>query len=259
MSETSPPTMPENPKAMTDTEIDTALVTAAFSLAALDGWIQVSVADAAREANIPLDRARARMPGRHAILRGFGRMADVEALAEVPTEGSTREKLFDLLMRRIDVHQAHRDGIVSVLDTLFIDPVTALLLNSLTRTSMRWMLDAAGVARGGRLGLISDELRVSGMVVVWLWTIRAWRQDDSPDLSGTMRALDAALIRAENAGAWMAAGTPAPAGDPLVGEPPVGEQPTGPITPDVPPADAGFIEPSPEPMPKPLGPDTAAD
>ena len=241
MSETSP--MPDKngaktgaeTGAMTDAQVDAALVAAAFRLAALDGWIQVSVADAAREANIPLDRARARIPSRHAILRGFGRMADVETLAELPTEGTPREKLFDLLMRRIDVHQAHRDGIIAVLDTVFIDPGTALLLNSLTRTSMRWMLDAAGVERGGALGLISDELRVSGLVAVWLWTIRAWRRDDSEDLSATMAALDAALTRAASVGARMAGrmpGAASPVEDPEPGAPA---------------ADAGFIEPSPEP------------
>ena len=168
----------------------------------------MSVADAAREAGIPLARARARMPSRHAILRGFGRMADKAALENAPAEGTPRDKIFDLLMLRIDVHQAHRAGVLAVLDTLFIDPGTALLLNALTRISMRWMLDAAGVPRGGALGLISDELRVTGLVAVWLWTIRAWRRDDSADLSATMAALDAALTRVENAGAWLTGRVP---------------------------------------------------
>ena len=34
-------------------------------------------------------------------------------------------------------------------------------------------------------------------MAVWLWTIRAWRSDESQDLSATMAALDAALRRAE--------------------------------------------------------------
>lgn len=197
------------PETMTDEAIDTALVAAAFELAASVGWIQVSVADAAREAGIPLARARARMPSRQAILRGFGRMADKAALENAPTEGTARDKIFDLLMLRIDVHQAHRAGVLAVLDTLLIDPGTALLLNALTRTSMRWMLDAAGVPRGGALGLISDELRVTGLVAVWLWTIRAWRRDESADLAATMAVLDAALTRAENVGAWLAGRGPA--------------------------------------------------
>jgi hypothetical protein len=57
------------------------------------------------------------------------------------------------------------------------------------------MLEAAGIPTH-RLG---GELRVKGLVAVWLWTIRAWRADDSEDLSTTMAALDTALQRAETA------------------------------------------------------------
>ena len=64
---------------------------------------------------------------------------------------------------------------------------------------MRWMLEAAGIpARGVR-----GELRVKGLVAVWLWTIRAWRADDTEDLSATMAALDTALRRAEQAAEWL--------------------------------------------------------
>jgi ubiquinone biosynthesis protein COQ9 len=53
---------------------------------------------------------------------------------------------------------------------------------------------AAGIATSG----VRGELRVKGLVAVWLWTIRAWRSDESQDLSTTMAALDAALRRAES-------------------------------------------------------------
>ena len=64
---------------------------------------------------------------------------------------------------------------------------------------MRWMLEAAGIPTRG----VRGELRVKGLVAVWLWTIRAWRADDSEDLSATMAALDAALRRAEQAAEWL--------------------------------------------------------
>ena len=44
---------------------------------------------------------------------------------------------------------------------------------------------------------------MKGLLAVWLWTIRAWRTDDSEDLSATMAALDAALRRAEQAAEWL--------------------------------------------------------
>jgi len=36
-----------------------------------------------------------------------------------------------------------------------------------------------------------------GLAGVWLATIRAWARDESPDIGGTMAALDSALDRAE--------------------------------------------------------------
>jgi len=184
---------------MDDAAFDRALIAAAFELAAEKGWRAASVAAAARGAGLPLPRARERFPGRASVLLRFGRLADQAALAEVPADGSPRDKLFDLLMRRIDALQAHRAGVLALLRALPSEPPTALLLALATRRSMRWMLEASGISTGG----VNGELRVRGLLAVWLWTIRAWRSDQSEDLSATMAALDSALRRAEQAAEWL--------------------------------------------------------
>ncbi len=213
---------------MDEAQFDTALIAAAFQLAAEQGWRSVGVAAAARAAALPLARARERFPGRAAILLRFGRMADQAALAEVPAGGTTRDRLFDLLMRRIDVFQAHRAGVVALLRALPAEPPTALLLGLATRRSMRWMLEAAGLSARGLHG----ELRVKGLVAVWLWTMRAWRTDDSEDLSATMAALDAALRRAEQAADFL--GWRGRAAAPPADQPTADDQPNLPIPDPVP-------------------------
>ncbi len=184
---------------MDDAQFDAALIAAAFQLAAESGWQTVSAAAAARAAGLPLVQARERFPGRAAILLRFGRLADRASLAEVPPEGSARDRLFDLLMRRIDVFQAHRAGVLALFRAVPAQPPTALLLALATRRSMRWLLEAAGIPTRGLRG----ELRVKGLVAVWLWTMRAWRGDETEDLSVTMAALDRALGRAEQAAEWL--------------------------------------------------------
>ena len=174
-------------------DFDNALIGAAFDLAAREGWSSVSVAAAARSADLPLDRARARFPNRTAILMKFGRHADELALSDVPDSGSNRERIFDVVMRRFDALQEHRDGVLALLRALPFDPGTALLLGAATRGSMGWMLEAAGIPALGLRGRIMAQ----GLVAVWLYTLRAWTTDESPDLSGTMAALDRALSRAE--------------------------------------------------------------
>ncbi|MFZ0020096.1 MAG: TetR family transcriptional regulator [Acetobacteraceae bacterium] len=185
---------------MDDAAFDRALIAAAFQIAAESGWSAVNVAVAARAASLPLARARERFPGRVAILLRLGRMADQAALAEAPSDGPVRDRLFDLLMRRIDALQAHRAGVLALLRALPAEPPIALLLALATRRSMRWMLQAAGVLPTSG---VRGELRVKGLVAVWLWTIRAWRSDESQDLSATMSALDVALRRAKSAAEWL--------------------------------------------------------
>ncbi|MDQ2803179.1 MAG: TetR family transcriptional regulator, partial [Pseudomonadota bacterium] len=187
---------------MDDADFDKTLIGAAFALAGERGWGAVSASSAARAAGLPLARARERFPGRAAILLRFGRMADQVALAELPIEGTVRDRLFYLTMQRLDVLQAHRAGVLALLRRLPSDPVTALLLDQATRRSMRWLLEASGVSTAGLMG----ELRVSGLELVWLWAIRAWRNDETEDLSMTMSSVDDALGRAERLASWLGSG-----------------------------------------------------
>jgi AcrR family transcriptional regulator len=198
---------------MDDDAFDRALIAAGFAQAAEFGWRHVTIPDAARAAGLPLARSRTRFPGRAALLLRFGRIADQSALAELPADGPIRDRLFDLLMRRIDVLQEHRPGILALLRALPSEPPTAVLLTCATRRSLRWLAQAAGVDLHGLRG----ELKLKGLVAVWLWTLRAWQRDETADLSPTMAALDQALTRAEQAARWLHR-RPAP-GDPSADQP----------------------------------------
>jgi hypothetical protein len=187
---------------MDDTEFDRALITAAFTEIGLHGWAKFDLAGTASAAGLPLDRVRGRFPTRAAVLLGFGRLADQAALTTAATDGPPRDRLFDLLMHRFDVLQAHRDGVRAILRALPGEPMLALLLAESTRKSMGWMLAAAGVPPLGLIG----ALREKGLVAVWLYTVRAWESDDSADLSATMAALDRALDRAAQVATWLEQG-----------------------------------------------------
>ncbi len=184
---------------MTDEEFDRALVSAAFTLAADRGWADVGVVRAARAGDLPLDRARARFLGRGHILARFGRIADQSALAHATTGGVVRDQLFDVLMRRFDVLQAHRGGVLALKTFLPREPMLALSLAAAHLVSMAFMLEAAGIPASGLRG----TLRTKGLVAVWLRSARAWERDESEDLSATMAALDSALDRAASVERWL--------------------------------------------------------
>ena len=238
---------------MDDAEFDRALIAAAFALAGEGGWRRVTPAEAARRADLPLARARERFPGRPAILLRFGRMADQAALGDPPREGTVRDRLFYLLMQRLDVMQSHREGVLALLRALPSDPATAVLLGCATRRSMRWLLEAAGVSARG----VRGQIRVKGLVGVWLWAMRAWQGDETADLSATMSAVDTALQRVERVAGWLGGGpraTPT-AGDEIPpGEPPVPEPPSPELPPPTVPPVAPISPPMPPAMPLPPEP-----
>ena len=214
---------------MTDAEFDRALVGAAFALAAERGWPRVSVAEAARRAELPLDRARARFPVRAVILLRFGSLADQSALVPAPAEASARDRLFEILMRRIDALQAHRAGVLALLRCLPANPCLAALLAAANVRSMGWMLGGAGIEATGPRG----RLRTKGLLAVWLATVHAWRSDAGEDLAATMAALDRALSRAEQVEGWLSGRRTAEDAPPAPPEAPVAEAAPEPV-PDTP-------------------------
>jgi AcrR family transcriptional regulator len=181
-------------------DLDSRLIAAAMALIAEGGWCKLSLAEAARRADLPLAQVRARFPFRATVLLRFNTEADKAAITGAITEGPVRDRLFDIVMRRIDSLQAHRAGVKAVLRHLPRDPLLAAALGAATLGSMEWLLDATGIDTTGLRG----RLRIHGMHILWLATLRAWEKDETADLAATMSALDAALTRAEQAEASMA-------------------------------------------------------
>lgn len=184
---------------MDDPDLDRALIAALFEQAALRGWPDATIASAARDAGLPLERVRARFPGKGAALLRFGLLADQAALGSGTPDETPRERLFDMVMRRFDALQHHRDGVLALLRTLPREPGTGALLYAATLRSMRWLLDAAGVPTGGLAG----QLRTHGLLAIWLRGLRTWQDDESQELSTTMAAVDKGLDQAMRAEGWL--------------------------------------------------------
>ena len=100
-------------------------------------------------------------------------------------------------MRRFDALRPYKSAIEVLRRDLFTDPVTALCAARSLMRSMRWMLAAADIATGGARGIVAVKLTAAA----YLTTMRAWQEDDSPDLARTMAVLDARLRRIER---WLA-------------------------------------------------------
>lgn len=176
---------------------DEALIDALWPLVAELGWNGFGLQDLAGRAGITLEALRGRVPGKFALLCLHARLVDQAVLrdAGLNPNGTPRDLLFDALMRRIDLLQPHRAGILRLGREMRSNPALALALAPVLAGSMAWMLEAARLGACGPAGL----LRTKGLVTVWLATLHAWERDDSMDLGPTMAALDRALDKADRA------------------------------------------------------------
>lgn len=174
---------------------DEALIAALWRVIATHGWPGLSMRRLATEAGTDTATLRERFPTRLDMLLLHGRVMDQAVLAgTIPGQGgSARDRIFDVLMRRLDAMQPHREGILRLFEDMRRDPALALALAPHIGIAMRWMLEAAEVEAKS----CEARLLALGLAGVWLATIRAWARDDSPDMGATMAALDSALDRAE--------------------------------------------------------------
>lgn len=176
---------------------DSALLAAFWRVLAGTGWEGLTLRAVAAEAGVPLAELRRRFPGPLAFLRAHLAAVEQEVIAGTVEDSTStaRDRLFDVLMRRLDAMQPHRAGITRLMRDLPRDPALALWLAAQMPASMAWMLEAAGLEAGGPRG----AARAHGLALVWLAALRAWEKDETQDLSPTMAALDRALDRADKA------------------------------------------------------------
>lgn len=171
------------------------LIAAALSLAGERGWRAVSLAEVAERAEVPLSDCYRVIPDKATLLGRLLAATDVHMLREGAADphDSTRDRLFDVIMRRFDALQSRRQGMIAILRDLPLDPASAVRLLPKLRRSLVWMLETAGISTAGLKGAV--RIRVLGGI--YLYGLRAWIDDETPDMARTMAALDRALRRAE--------------------------------------------------------------
>ncbi|MGE5271865.1 MAG: TetR family transcriptional regulator [Thiohalocapsa sp.] len=196
-----------SPAAERDRIIDSALV-----LIARDGWRGLAMGPIAVEAGLPILSVYREFRAKPAILAAFFRRIDeavlmhpadagaaAEAAETAEADERPRDRVFDLLMRRLDALQPYRGALKVLGRELPADPPTALCAGARLLNSMAWMLEAAGIAITGWRGVVAVKLTS----VAYLSTLRVWLRDESPDLGPTMAHLDRRLRGIEG---WLGSG-----------------------------------------------------
>ncbi len=174
------------------------LIDAALTLAAEKPWSRVDMAEIAAAAGLSLAEAYDAFPCRAALMRALVARHDRAMLADEDpalAEESRRDRLFDVIMRRLEAMRPHKAALRSMAMGASTDPGALLALGPSLMTSVGWMLRAAGAGAEGPLGFV----RQHALALVYIAAVRAFFQDEADDLSTTMAALDKALKRAGRA------------------------------------------------------------
>ncbi|MEH3120137.1 MAG: TetR/AcrR family transcriptional regulator [Methylorubrum populi] len=173
-----------------------AAVEALMRLAAEQPWNDIEIGDIAREANLSLADLRELFPSKGAVLGGLSRIVDravLEAETDDLADEPSRERLFDVLMRRLDAMAPYKTALRRIAFALRGDPLSMLALNGVALNSHRYMLAAAGIDTEGPLG----RLKIQGTVIAFARTVEVWLEDDDPALARTMAKLDREIRRGE--------------------------------------------------------------
>jgi AcrR family transcriptional regulator len=166
------------------------VLAAALECAARRSWAELSLADIAGQAKVPLGEMRDLFSSKSALIAELLRAVDREVLNRIDKaqDQEKRDLLFDVLMTRFDVLAPHKAAIKSMAQA-----GGELALAGPLLASQHWMLQAAGIDTSGPSG----AMRVAGLAGIYASVFRTWLEDDDPGQARTMAALDRRLRRGE--------------------------------------------------------------
>ena len=157
---------------------------------------EIGFAEIAAGAGTSLTQLRGLFGSKLAILAGHIKQIDQRVLAGGDgemVEEAPRERLFDVLMRRIELLEPRKAAVRSLMRSCGRQPGLALALNGLAVRSQHWMLTAADLDAGGPRG----AARAQGLALLFASVLRTWVHDDDPGHARTMAALDRSLARGQ--------------------------------------------------------------
>lgn len=193
----TPPTSPQGPEPSQPPRSDRERVVDAFlALLAVEPYEEIGFSQIATHAGMSLAAVRKEFGSKLGMLAAFVRDIDHKVLdgqdADMANEPA-RERLFDVMMRRLEALEPHREAIRSLLESTRRDPCLAVALNSMAVRSQQWMLTAADIKATGTRGM----MRAQGLAMLYARVLQTFVHDDDPGHARTMAALDNALGRGE--------------------------------------------------------------
>lgn len=175
-----------------------AILEAFLALLGEKPFDSISLVEVANKAGVSLAELRAAFGSTFDMVAAFMRETDRKVLAVEAgdmDDQSPRDRLFDVLMRRLDALAPHKAAVRSLGESARRSPMFALGINKLAVRSQQWMLAAAKIDVAGLRGAV----RAQGLAVLFARVLTVWLRDEDPGLARTMATLDRELDKGERA------------------------------------------------------------
>ena len=111
-----------------------------------------------------------------------------------------RTRLFDVIMLRFEAMEEHREALLSLMKWRQSQPLRLLALVAARQASANWALVCAGLDRSEGL---PKPVKATGIAWAIAQAERAWRKEESSDLTRTMARLDGELRKMEERAGWI--------------------------------------------------------
>lgn len=176
---------------MTKATNEIKLADAALKLLAKTRWNDMTLAEVAKAAKIPLSLLQS-LGGKQALIGLIlGKLGAEIASHYVPEKNAeAKDRVLEVAMTWFEVNTARKSAIYSLYDGLKFDPLTLLAQRDRFVSAAGWLLTLAEADIGP-----AAPVRTLGFAVVMARAIGVWLNDDA-EMSRTMARLDGDLSRA---------------------------------------------------------------
>ncbi len=152
----------------------------------------VSLPLIAETAKVKLSEMRSAYASKLKLVAAFLEQIDTAVLDERDEDMGDqppRDRLFDILMSRIDAMAEHKEAVRALHKAARKDPALALDFNALEVRSQKWMLIAAGIDVSG----VKATVVAQGLSVAFARVIGVWLDEEDEGMPRTMARLDKEL------------------------------------------------------------------
>ena len=182
---------------MASAKTEAKILSTFLNLLSSHSYEEVSLALIAEEAGVKLSDLRASFGSRLALIEAFVAQVDRSVLDDIDPEMSgqpARERLFDVLMTRLDHLAPYKQALRTLERAATCDPGLLLHLNRMAVNSQNWMLAAAGIQIPG----VRGKLVTQGLAISFARVVRVWLDEADEGMPRTMARLDKELDGGED-------------------------------------------------------------